>query len=416
MRHLRIVLLAALLSAVVADVSAQQRDTILVVGQDTIRYRYTPQTVSVSEPAPSVAETRCKKRSKLLDYFAQSSVDKSFEKRIDLTFAGAPIYSSSTSLGLGLFAGGLYRIDKGNRALPPSSVSLAVLASITGYYKIKVVGVNIFKDDRNRILYNAGFQSQPTKFWGLGHYAATHNSPITYIANRYQADVKYLHRVCTHAYMGAAVDFDYAYCGKRKPAPSAELLNGQRTSYMATGISLIIEYDSRDVITNAHKGAYLSIQGKIRPKFLGTVDRTLYSAKLIANYYQRVWKGGVLAFDLYGEYNSEGTPWTLHAQMEGSYRMRGYYDGRFNDLNMISAQVELRQNIWRRLGMAVWGGAGNVFPSFNRFEWGNTMPNYGIGLRFEFKKRMNIRFDYGFGGVVQGKLLNGFVMSIHEAF
>ncbi len=415
----RVVLLVVVSVSALVAVSAQERDTILVVGKDTIRYRYTPQVVSAVAPtSPAAAyESRHKKRTRrVVDYFAHSSTDRSFEKKIDLTFAGAPIYSSSTSVGLGVFAGGLYRIDKQNRELPPSSVSLAVLASITGYYKIKVVGVNIFKDDSDRIIYNAGFQSQPTKFWGLGHYAATHNVPITYLANRYQMEVKYLHRVCTHAYMGAQLDFDYTFCGKRKPAPSVDRLYGQKTHYCATGISVLVEYDSRDVITNAHEGAYLSLQGRIRPSVLGSIDRTCYSAKIIANYYQRVWKGGVLAFDLYGEYNSAGTPWTLYAQMEGSYRMRGYYDGRFSDLNMVSAQVELRQNLWKRLGMAVWGGAGNVFPAFDRFKWNQTMPNYGLGLRFEFKKRMNVRFDYGFGGIVQGKLINGFLVSIHEAF
>ncbi len=420
MHTLRIVILT-LLSLAALAVSAQERDTILVMGADTIRYRYTPQTMPPHTEASSSVDSAPAKESKrglrgLYNYFAQSAVDKSFDKKIDLTFAGAPIYSSTTSIGLGLFAGGHYRIDRQNRDLPPSSVSLVVLASITGYYKIKVSGINIFKDDRHRILYNAGFQSQPTKFWGLGHYAATHNTPKVYIANRYIADMRYLHRVCTHAYIGTQIDFDYTYCGKRRPAPSAERLNGQRSHYCATGISLLIEYDSRDVITNAHSGAYLSLQGRMRPEILGSIGENCYSAKVIANYYQKLWKGAVLAFDLYGEYNSEGTPWTLYAQMEGTYRMRGYYDGRFSDLNMVSAQMELRQRIWKRFGMAVWGGAGNVFPNFRGFDWDHTMPNCGVGLRFEFKKRMNIRLDYGFGGVVQGKLINGFLASIHEAF
>ena len=74
-------------------------------------------------------------------------------------------------------------------------------------------------------------------------------------------------------------------------------------------------------------------------------------------------------------------------------------------------QVELRQNIWRRIGCVVWGGAGNVFPSFEKFKWGYTLPNYGIGLRWEFKKRINIRVDYGFG-----KHTSGFLFNINEAF
>ena len=57
-------------------------------------------------------------------------------------------------------------------------------------------------------------------------------------------------------------------------------------------------------------------------------------------------------------------------------------------------------------------GAGNVFPSFSGFKWGHTLPNYGIGYRWEFKNRVNVRLDYGFGKKGQ----SGFLFNINEAF
>ena len=62
-------------------------------------------------------------------------------------------------------------------------------------------------------------------------------------------------------------------------------------------------------------------------------------------------------------FNPDGTPWPMLARLGGSQRMRGYYQGRYTDNDMITLQIELRQRIWRRIGCAVWGGAGNVFPS-----------------------------------------------------
>ena len=91
--------------------------------------------------------------------------------------------------------------------------------------------------------------------------------------------------------------------------------------------------------------------------------------------------------------------------------MRGYYQGRYTDNDMITVQVELRQRIWRRIGCAVWGGAGNVFPSLGRFDWSQTLPNYGAGFRWELKKRVNVHLDYGFG-----KKTSGFLLNINEAF
>ena len=99
------------------------------------------------------------------------------------------------------------------------------------------------------------------------------------------------------------------------------------------------------------------------------------------------------------------------AQLGGAYQMRGYYEGQYRDENLIQTQFELRQKIYNRHGIAVWVGAGNVFPKFSRFKWDETLPSYGIGYRWEFKKRVNIRLDYGFG-----KKQSSFYFNINEAF
>ena len=40
------------------------------------------------------------------------------------------------------------------------------------------------------------------------------------------------------------------------------------------------------------------------------------------------------------------------------------------------------------------------------------LPNFGIGYRWEFKKDVNVRLDYGFGKNGQ----KGFIFNINEAF
>ena len=99
------------------------------------------------------------------------------------------------------------------------------------------------------------------------------------------------------------------------------------------------------------------------------------------------------------------------ALLGGSYQMRGYYEGQYRDNDLIQTQVELRQHIYNRHGIALWGGAGNVLPKFKYFKWKETLPTYGIGYRWEFKKRVNVRLDYGFG-----KGQSAFYFNIDEAF
>ena len=58
------------------------------------------------------------------------------------------------------------------------------------------------------------------------------------------------------------------------------------------------------------------------------------------------------------------------------------------------------------------GRGRECLPLLQQFNWKHTLPNYGLGYRWEFKKRVNVRLDYGFGRKGQ----SGFMFSINEAF
>ncbi len=98
----------------------------------------------------------------------------------------------------------------------------------------------------------------------------------------------------------------------------------------------------------------------------------------------------------------------------GGTIMRGYYEGRYRDLNAVAGQVEYRRHLWWRLGMVLFAGVGDVFgsdqsdPSFSRLKY-----SLGGGLRFLFdqKQRINLRVDLGFG-----RDSNGIYFGLEEAF
>ncbi len=404
----------ALLVALCITAEAQN-DSILVTGKDTVAYRYTP-----------IENTATKKQSgdgwrKFVRYIAESNVDSSFERKVDMSFVPAIYYSPSTSAGLAVMAAGLYRLDKKNRNIPASDFSVYATASLTGFYRVGVKGNNIFKDDNQRIVYNAEFYSQPTYFWGVGYDAAVENSAIKYLASRCIVEGKFLQKITKGLYVGAGIDYNYhfgKFGGKYTSQEALMLrLGGEGVRYNAAGISLYIEYDTRNAISAPQRGVYLAVQGKVRPKGMNSVGQTLWSGRLVVDYYQRLWRGAVLALDLRGELNSKGTPWVYNASIGGTSVMRGYYAGRFNDLCAITLQAELRQSIYKGFGAVVWGGAGNVFSTFSSFDWGATLPTYGVGLRYGVKHGLNIRLDYGFGGKdSNGKLIHGAVFSFNEAF
>ena len=414
MKLSRLSILALLVAFTIEAVA--QNDTILVHNKDSVAYRYTP----IITPKP---KTRAKKwREAFVRYIIESATDNSFDRAIDFSFVPTIYYTPSTSLGLAVMANGLYRLDKSDRNLQPSNVAIFATASITGFYRVGVRGTNIFRGDNQRIIYNASFYSQPIAFWGIDYDAAMANAPLNYLASRTIVEAKFLQRATSDLYVGVGADFNYHFArfdkriGKGSYSSEAELLarlNGQGVNYNATGISLFVEYDSRDFIPSPQRGLYLALEGKVRPKGMSNIGSTVWMGRFTANYYQRLWRGALLAFDLQGEYNSKGTPWVYNANCP----LRGYYGGRFNDLCAISLQAELRQTFFKRFGVVAWGGAGNLFHDFRSFEWGSTLPTYGVGIRYIVKPGVTLRFDYGFGSRDhRGKLIHGAVFSLNEAF
>ena len=408
----RIAILALLVSLCVVAVA--QNDSILVVGKDTVAYRYTP--------IGSLLHKNRNGRQRFADYVANSGADQSFDKRVDMTFAPAIYYAPSTSVGFAVMAVGLYRLDKQNRSIPASNFSLYASVSLTGFYRVGVKGANIFRNDNQRLVYNAEFFSQPTLFWGVGYDAAISNLSMRYQASRMIVDVRFLQRVAKGLYVGVGADYNYHFgkFGGSKYCSESDfltLINGERVGYNAAGVSLLVEFDTRDAIANPQRGVYVAAQAKVRPKGLGNIGQTLWYGSLAANFYQKLWTGAILALDLRGELNSKGTPWVYNASIGGLSSMRGYYAGRFNDLCAITLQAELRQNIYKGIGAAVWGGAGNIFRTFGEFDWNKTLPTYGVGLRYAIRRNISFRLDYGFGSRDNnGKLIHGAVFSINEAF
>lgn len=344
---------------------------------------------------------------KVVDYFGDANKEKK-DKAFDFSIIGGPHYSSDTKLGIGLVAAGLYRMDKRDSLLPPSNVSLYGDVATSGFYLLGIRGTNLFPRDRFRLVYNLYFFSFPGNFWGIG-YENGRNDENKSSFKRLQNQIKidFLVRLASNLYIGPNASFDYA-AGHNFTKP--ELLQGEPESTINIGTGIAVVYDSRDFLTNASKGIYIKMEQRTYPAFMG--NKFAFSrTDVIADYYRPVWKGGVIAADFHTQLNYGDVPWTMLAPLGGSYRMRGYYEGRYRDKNLIELQVELRQHIWRRNGIALWAGAGNVFPDFKKFRWSETLPNYGIGYRWEFKKRVNVRLDLGFG-----KDEKGFMFNINEAF
>lgn len=356
-------------------------------------------------------DTLTKKKSLLtrfLDYFNDANKNKE-HKKFDFSIIGGPHYSTDTKLGIGLVAAGLYRANANDTLLPPSNVSLFGDVSTVGFYMLGIRGTHIFPQDKYRADYTIYFYSFPCKFWGMGYDMGDDDSNKSDM-KRWQARFKasFLFHMGDNLYLGPMVSYDYVI-GRRIERP--ELLNGmdQHTWNIGAGFSAV--YDTRDVLTYPHRGFYINLSQCFRPRFMGN-DYAFSTTELQVDAYQRVWKGAILAEDFRTMLNFGNPSWGMMALLGNSNSMRGYYEGRYRDKHKTEAQVELRQHIWKRNSLTTWVGAGTVFHKFSEMRSRHILPNFGIGYRWEFKKNVNVRLDYGFGKAGQ----TGFLFSINEAF
>lgn len=355
-------------------------------------------------------EVRPKRRdiiTRLLDYINDTNKNTKGRK-FDFSIIGGPHYATDTGWSLGLVAAALYNPPQDS--LPcPSNASLYSDISTTGYFLLGIRGVHLFPKDRQRIDYSIYFYTFPGAIWGLGYENADRGDNRTDF-KRCQARLRaaWLFRLSRGFYVGPNLIYDLV---DAKEPSRPELLEGQPLNLHNFGLGVTLVYDTRDVLTNPHRGMYANVSQYFRPRFLDN-KFAFSTTELELSGYRRAWRGAILAANLRSTINLGNPSWAMMAGLGTPGSMRGYYEGRYRDKSKWEAQVELRQHVWHRNGFVVWAGAGQVFARVRDMRFDRILPNYGLGYRWEFKKDVNVRLDYGFGKRGQ----KGFLFNINEAF
>ena len=240
------------------------------------------------------------------------NVDRTFEKPIDLSVALAPSYTREGSVGIGAMVSGLYRLDKTDSVMQPSHVSLSGSIAIKGFYVLLLNGSNNFKGNKSKLDYQIYFTNKNLDFWGISYEACLMNPITEYKRQQLKFDVNYIYKLTNNWHIGALGTLNYT---NAKSIGNLDYLEGQKPSYLFGGIGLSIQYDSRDYIQNPKKGIFFRVQEICYPQFMSTYNKTIFSTTVIFDAYQRLWKGSVLAYDLYGQFKSKDTPWVLREEL-----------------------------------------------------------------------------------------------------
>lgn len=322
---------------------------------------------------------------------------------------GGPHYSNDAKFGIALYGLVSFRLNGCDPSMQSSTAWTGVDVSTAGFWKVSASSKIMFPEDKMRMNLDFEYGYSPCHFWGMGYDYCNQDSNESKL-HQHQALINsdVLFKIRPALYAGPSVQFGYYNSGEITGKP--ELLEGQKNKIYDVGVGFTLQYDSRDVITDASRGLYISLRQLFNPKFLGNTYG-FSSTDFQACYYHRAWKGAVIAGEARAKFHGGSPSWASMSQLGGVSNMRGYYQGRYRDKHAYSFQVELRQHIWKSSGAVVWVGGGNVFHDWDSFK-SQFLPNYGLGYRFAVRPHLNLRLDYGFGKRGQ----NAFVMSVYEAF
>ena len=347
---------------------------------------------------------------RLLQYFAESDKPKP-DKKIDFGIIGGPHYASDTGLGLGLVASALYSTDRSDSTLEKSNASLySDMTTTKGFLMIGIRGNNIFPKKRYRLDYRIYVYTFPSYLWGFSYPQSDNDdNKSKYSRTKFEVMARFLIPINRYSYLGPIARYQYVHAYKLKDQ-APQLLEGLPKTVSDFGVGVSYTFDSRDFMLNASRGWFMQLDLTTNPTFLGN-NNTYWSAELQLATYRKAWRGAIIAGELHTRQSTGQVPWPMLADVGSSNRMRGYYEGRYRDKNVIDAQVELRQHIWHRNGIVLWLGAAEVFPRYSDMRFSRILPNAGVGYRWQFKKGVNVRLDYGFS-----RNGTGFIFNINEAF
>jgi hypothetical protein len=373
--------------------------------QDTVTTDLQAQT---SDTIISKTEHKSGLVQRIIDYLETSNKPKE-QKNFDFSMLGGPHYSSSTNFGVGLVAAGLYKRNLADTVTPPSYVSVYADVTVKLYFKVGVEGYQILKNGRWRVIYDVSFLSNPTKFWGIG-YANGNNSDNETEYKKWQvsANVDFLRNIGDKLYFGPGVKYNYSRACDIEG--DTHLWEGQRLHSSNIGVGASLAYDTRDDLNDAYSGVYLKLSQLFYPKFFE--NRYAFSSSEVTFcWYQPVSSSGLIATRVHGMFTYGNTPWGMMPMLGDNETMRGYYEGHYIDKNLVDVTVEWRQHIYKRHSAVCWIGTGEVFSNTDCFSFDKLLPNAGVGYRWEFKKRVNVRLDLGFG-----RKQTGVIFSVNEAF
>jgi Omp85 superfamily domain len=314
-------------------------------------------------------------------------------------------YTPETRLGFGTLIYTKFSLDKNNVATKKSNSQSYVNYTLNNQFS--------FENDyqiwtKNNAVFLTGalnFSRFPEFFYGIGNNTdVKQKQTISFDISKITSKV--LFQLNKNKYVGVHYQHQYLFNVDKETVNKYDNMcetvigiNG----FKASGIGPALIIDNRDNPLNPQKGYYLESSYQFFNQALGS-NQTFSSFVIDTRIYKTVFKKLVWNANVYAHLTNGDVPFRMLPAIGGARFLRGYYQGRFRDKNLLLLQQEFRLPIYKRIGIAAFGGIGAVSQNKNDFIKKEIHYNYGVGLRIQINKneKTNVRIDYGITKDSQG--------------
>ncbi|MCX8491693.1 MAG: BamA/TamA family outer membrane protein [Cyclobacteriaceae bacterium] len=336
------------------------------------------------------------------NFFTKKDSAKASYKNKLLVF---PIVASSpeTSWVFGIANAFIFKTAKSDSVLRVSTIPSGILYTLNNQILI-ALGANIFlPKERYIIRFENSFSKFPDKFWGIGNNTGgREENPERYTFTQFYINPQLYRKVKGALFAGAGVDFQRVFDVEYEPnkyfVQDKVLGVYDRSSYSVFGLSLFINYDSRNHAYVPDRGSLFRVRFSSFDKNIGS-DYNFRTLELDFRKFIRVTRKSVFAVQSFNTFNFGDVPFRNLAILGGNSIMRGYFSGRFRDNKFAGVQVEYRFPLIGRFGGVAFAGFGQVANGFGDFAFDKIKPSIGTGIRAAVlrKEKLNLRFDIATG-------------------
>jgi len=351
-----------------------------------------------------------------LNLWATSDTTQLKQRSKNLILLPLIYYSPETTLAFGLVTMNFFKLSKDSKdtITHTSNLRNAFVYTLNKQVVIDSKVNLLFKENKYWASARFTYLNFPEFYYGIGNNTPDSNQEqVAY--QMINVEGRMLKKLYHSWYAGLQFNFQKMYNVFQQ---EGGLLDTEHTTGYTGGTSLgwglLSIWDKRDNALNSSTGYYAELSARFfSKKRRSDFDYHMYQWDF--RYFMDLTgdKKHVLAFHNVATFITGSPPFRRMGILGGSTIMRGLYQGRYRDRNLLAFQSEYRWQALNCWGLAVFAATGQVSNLIQTFSLDEFKYTYGAGLRFMLnkKERVNLRLDFGLG-----KKTSGFYINLAESF